>query len=226
MKVIRTLSISMAALAALASASSASAQSAGTWQARMGFIHIAPSVTSGDLSSPSIAGAKIDVESATQLGGGITYMVTDNIALDVPLALPFKHKIIGDGSVAGVGEIGNTRSLPVSVFAQYRFGEANAKFRPYVGGGLTYAKFYKERVTNRLSAITGGTPETPTSMSIQSKLAPTLIIGAVYAFNDRWFVEGTVGKTFIKNETTLSTGQTINHRLNPTMVALSVGYRF
>lgn len=212
--------------AALTAAFGAHAQSAGTWQIRMGAIHIAPSVTSGDLSSPSIAGSKVDVKSDTQPGGGITYMLTDHIALDVPVALPFKHRIVGDGAVAGVGVLGTTKSLPASVFAQYRFGEANAKFRPYVGGGLTYAKFFKERTTNRLSSITGGTPESPTSMSIKSKLAPTLIIGGVYSINERWFLEGTVGKTFIKTTTTLSTGQTIKTRLNPTMVALSVGYRF
>lgn len=226
MKIVRTLSFSFAALAAIAATGSASAQSAGTWQARMGAIHIAPSVSSGDLSPPSLAGSKIDVNSATQLGGGITYMVTDHIAVDVPLALPFKHRITGAGAVAGTGELGTTKSLPVSVFAQYRFGEAKAKFRPYVGGGLTYAKFFKETATNTLSSITGGTPDTPTTMSIESKLAPTLIIGAVYAFDDRWFIEGTVGKTFLKTSTKLSTGQTIHTRLNPTMVAVSIGYRF
>ncbi len=223
MTILRNLSLSLAALAVV---SSASAQSAGTWQARLGLINITPSVSSGDLSAPSLPGSKIDVNGATQLGGGITYMVTDHIALDVPLALPFKHTIKGAGAVAGTGELGTTKSLPISVFAQYRFGEANDKFRPYVGGGLTYAKFFKETASNTLNSITGGTSSTPTSMSIESKLAPTLIIGAVYAFNDRWFVEGMVGKTFIKTRTTLSSGQTIDTRLDPTTVALSVGYRF
>ena len=226
MKFTRTLAISVATMAALSATGSAFAQSAGTWQARLGAIHIAPSVSSGDLSAPSKPGSKIDVDSATQIGGGITYMLTDHIALDVPLALPFKHTIKGAGAVAGIGELGSTKSLPVSIFAQYRFGEANAKFRPYVGGGLTYAKFFKETASNTLNAVTGGAPDTPTSMSIESKLAPTLLIGAVYAFDKRWFIEGTVGKTFVKTRTTLSSGQTIDTRLNPTMVAVSVGYRF
>ncbi|MET4576019.1 OmpW/AlkL family protein [Ottowia thiooxydans] len=226
MKKIRTISLSLAALAAMTVAGGAFAQSAGTFQVRLGAIHIAPSVSSGDLGPPSLPGSKIDVEADTQLGGGITYMVTDNIALDVPLALPFKHRIKGDGAVAGTGELGHTRSLPMSLFGQWRFGEANAKFRPYVGGGLTYAKFYKETASNTLSSITGGSPSVPTTMSIQSKLAPTLIIGMVYSINERWFVEAMVGKTFIKTKTTLSTGQTIDARLNPTTAALSVGYRF
>lgn len=226
MNTIRTLTLSFAALATMAAAGGASAQSAGTWQARLGAINIAPSVSSGDLGPPSMPGSKIDVDSATQLGGGITYMVTDHIAVDVPLSLPFKHTIKGAGAVGGAGELGTTKALPVSVFAQYRFGEANAKFRPYVGGGLTYAKFFKETASNTLSAITGGTPSTPTTASIESKLAPTLLIGAVYSFNERWFIEGMLAKTFLKTTTTLSTGQTISTRLDPTTVAISVGYRF
>ena len=223
MKLVRTLFVP---LAALGLAGGAWAQAAGTWQVRAGAMNISPSVRSGDLSPPSLAGSKIDVGDSTRLAGGITYMVTDHIAIDVPLALPFKHRITGDGAVAGVGELGSTKALLASVFAQWRFGEANARFRPYVGGGITYAKFFKETTTNTLSSVTGGTPANPTTMSIKSKFAPTLIVGGVFSINERWFLEGMVAKTLLKTRTTLSNGQTIDTRLNPTTVALSVGYRF
>lgn len=92
-------------------------------------------------------------------------MLTDNWSLDVPLALPFKHNLTGAGAIQGVGKIGETRSLPMSLFAQYRFAEANAQFRPFVGAGPTLAKFYKERST----AITGGTSSNPTTLSLDSR---------------------------------------------------------
>jgi outer membrane protein len=95
-----------------------------------------------------------------------------------------------------------------------------------VGGGITYAKFFKERSTNVLTALTGGTPDNPTTQSVGSKFAPTLVIGGIFAFNERWFVEGMIGKTFLKTTTTLSTGQSISTRLNPTTVSLGIGYRF
>ena len=38
---------------------------------------------------------------------------------------------------AGVGTIGTTKALPVTVWGQYRFGEAKSAFRPYLGAGLT-----------------------------------------------------------------------------------------
>ena len=216
----------VAAAALLVSAGGAWAQSAGTFQVRVGVTNIDPSVSSGDLSPPSPAGTKVDVNDNTQPGGGITYMVTDHLALDLPLATPFTHDISGAGAIAGVGKLGQTKSLPMTLLLEYRFRDAAAKFRPYLGGGLTYAKFYKERSTNVLSGLTGGTPDNPTTLSIGSKFAPTLVIGAVYAFSDHWFAEGMVTKTFIKATTTLSTGQTIGTRLDPTMVTLAVGYRF
>jgi outer membrane protein len=222
----KSLYIITAAAVLASAASGAWAQSAGTFQVRLGVINLTPSVSSGDLSPPSWPGTKVDIKDSTQLGGGITYMLSDHLALDLPLATPFKHDIVGAGAIDGVGKIGQTKALPATLLAEYRFGEAQAKFRPYVGGGITYAKFFKERSTNVLSSLTGGTPGNPTTMSIGSKFAPTFVIGAVLAFNDRWFAEGVISKTLLKTTTTLSTGQTINTRLNPTTVSLAIGYRF
>ena len=129
----------IAAAAALAACELASAQSAGSWLARVGVTHLAPDVNSGNLSAPSFPNTKVDAKSNTQLGGGITYMLTDNLAVDVPLATPFKHDLTGDGAIAGVGKLGSTKAIPATLMMQYRFNEANAAFRPYVGLGVTYA---------------------------------------------------------------------------------------
>lgn len=129
----KTITPSLAgAVAALALTLSggAQAQTAGSWLVRAGATQISPQVTSGDLSAPSFTGTKVDVRADTQLAGGITYMLTDHWAVDVPLALPFKHDVIGAGAIAGVGKIGEVKVLPMTVFAQYRFLEANARVRP------------------------------------------------------------------------------------------------
>ncbi|RPE62901.1 outer membrane protein [Tibeticola sediminis] len=212
--------------AALLTASAAQAQTAGTLSARLGAMQISPSVTSGDLSPPAFPHTTADVGNASQLAGGVNYTVDDHWAIDVPLALPFKHNIYGDGAIAGVGKIGETKALPITVFAQYRFGEANAKVRPYVGAGPTYAKFFKERSTNTLTALTGGTPSNPTTLSIESKLVPTVQFGVTLMLNDRWFIDAVAAKTWLKTRTTLSTGQTLDIKLNPTTVGIMVGYRF
>ncbi|HKX42789.1 MAG TPA: OmpW family outer membrane protein [Burkholderiaceae bacterium] len=204
----------------------AAAQSAGSVLVRVGATQIKPNVDSGDLSPPSLPGTKASVRSDTQLGAGLTYMVTDNIAVDIPIATPFTHELDGDGAISGVGKIGETKALPITVMGQYRFLDAKAPLRPYVGAGVTYAKFYKAQSTAALSGLTGGTPSNPTTLSIKSKFAATIELGASYTFNDRWFVDATVLHTFLKTRATLSTGQTLDMKLDPDTFALAVGYKF
>ena len=210
----------------LAAAPLVQAQSTGSLLVRGGFTQMSPDVSSGNLTAPSFANTKVDVLSDTQLSGGITYMLTDHWAVDVPLALPFKHDTVGAGAIAGVGKIGEVKALPVTIFAQYRFLEPQAKIRPYVGLGLTYAKFYKERGTAALNGLTGGTPANPTLLSAESKLGLTPQVGVSIALNDRWFVDLAYYKTFVKTRNTLSTGQHIDIKLNPDVFAIGVGYRF
>ncbi|MDR7378496.1 outer membrane protein [Rhodoferax ferrireducens] len=214
------------ALAVLLSAAAAQAQTAGTWMLRGGVMNITPDVDSGNLSASSLPNTQIDSNGSTRPSGGITYMLDDHWALDVPIAVPFKHTLTGAGSIAGAGKIGETKALPITLLGQYRFGEAHAQFRPFVGAGLTYAKFFKERSTATLTAITGGNASTPTTLSLESKLGLTLQVGGTLALNERWFVEGMVAKTFVKTTGTLSTGQTIKVTLDPLTLSLGVGYRF
>ena len=104
--------LSLVALA-LVAGSAAQAQSAGTWMARVGAIGLYPQVSSGDLSPPAFPNTQTDVSSDWTLGGGVTYMITDNWSVDVPLALPFTHTLTGAGAIAGVGTIGTTKALPI-----------------------------------------------------------------------------------------------------------------
>lgn len=208
---------------ALALCSIASAQSAGSWSVRAGLMTISPAITSGDLSAPSFPGTKVDVVSDTELAGGITYMVTDNIAIDLPLSLPFKHDINGAGAIVGVGKIGEIKALPITLLGQYRFMATDAQFRPYVAAGLTYAKYFKAKGTAALSALTGGNP---TTLTAESKWAPTFGLGASIAINKKWTIEPQVSKTLLKNRSTLSTGQTIDVKQDPLSYGVALGYRF
>ena len=118
----------------------AAAQTAGSVMIRAGATQINPNVDSGDLSPPSLPGTKASIRSDTRLSGGLTYMVTSNIALDLPLALPFTHEIDGDGAINGVGKIGEVKVLPIRLLGQYRFLAPDSMLRPYAGAGVTYAK--------------------------------------------------------------------------------------
>ncbi|MFM7332689.1 MAG: OmpW/AlkL family protein [Brachymonas sp.] len=214
-------------LAAIVVASSTPtfAQKAGSWSASIGVTKIAPDVTSGNLSAPSLPSTKVDVGDNTQLTGAVNYSVTDDIVISVPLGFGFKHKVVGASAIAGVGTLATTKALPITVLGQYRFGAANATARPYVGAGLSYVKFYDTNSTAVLTALTNpGGPAT--TMRFESKFAPTIQLGLTYNINDKWYLDGNYTKTFLKTRGTLSTGQTLDAKLNPDGYTFQIGYKF
>ena len=202
------------------------AQSAGGLMVRGGVTKIAPDVSSGDLTAPSLAGTQADVRSDTRPAGGITWMWSDNVSVDLPLSVPFEHDIVGAGAIAGVGKIAEVRAYPVTLLAQYRFLGAGAALRPYVGLGPTYAKFYKARSAATLTALTGGSPSNPTTISIESKWAPTAQFGLGWAMTSKWQLDANFTRTPLKTRATLSSGQTLDVRLDPWSYGLGIAYRF
>jgi outer membrane protein len=207
-------------------AGSAQAQSAGTFTVRAGATTIMPNVTSGDLSAPSLPNTRVDIKKASQFTGGITYMWTDNIAVDLPLGLAFKHEVVGAGAIDGVGTLATVKALPITLTLQYRLGGAQDKVRPYAGIGGTYAKFFDSRGTVALNATTGGTPANPTVMNMDNKFGSLVQLGVVARVYGQWSVDLCVNKTFISTDGHLSTGQNIHTKLDPTAVVVGVGYTF
>ncbi|MDO5087142.1 MAG: OmpW family outer membrane protein [Comamonadaceae bacterium] len=221
--------LAVAAAATLAAAPAAWAQTAGSIMLRGGLTQIAPRVDSGNLTAPNFGpaqGTQIDVKSKTQLGGGLTYMVTDHLSLDLPLGTPFKHDIVGAGAIEGVGKIGTIKALPVTMLAQWRFREPTAALRPYVGAGLTYAYFFDQTMNGTFNGLTGGTPDRATTSKTDRKFGLALQLGMSYAINERWFVDASVLRTWLKTTSHLSSGQQIKYKLDPWVFMIGVGYQF
>ncbi len=203
----------------------ACAQSAGTWMGRIGLTTLTPEVTGGLLSAPSFSNSRTDVGAANQISGGITYMYTDNLSVDVPIAPPFTHKLYGAGALKGAGEVGQVDALPASIFIQYRFLEANSTFRPYVGIGATYAYFFNAKGNAALTALTNpGGP--PTKVTVDSQFILTPQVGISAALSDKWSLDLVYTKSILKTTTHLSTGQTADINLDPSSVSLSLGFKF
>lgn len=214
------------AAALAASSLVAQAQSAGSIVVSVGAVQIQPNVQSGDLTTPSLPGTKVDVKKASQFAGGITYYVTDNFAVDLPISLPFKHDVVGAGAIDGVGKLGTVKSLPATLLGQYHFGDAKSMFRPFIGAGVTYARFFDTKATAALSGITGGTPSKPTLLGMKSRFGTTLQLGLGVNITSDISAHLAFTKTFVKTTGSLSTGQTIETTLDPTAIKFGIGYRF
>jgi outer membrane protein len=221
----KLLAANLIAGAALCAAGGAQAQTATQWMFKAGWNNIMPKVESGDLSAPSAPGTQVDVKSASSLLLTAAYMFTDNVSVEFLAGLPYKHDIVGAGSIAGVGKIGSVHQISPTVMAQWRFLEPKSMFRPYVGLGATYAVFYGTEGSAALTALTNpGGP--PTTISGDHAFGGTGELGMTFKINEQWFVDAALMKTYITTHTSLSTGQSIEVKQNPVAANISVGYRF
>jgi outer membrane protein len=203
----------------------AHAQSAGDWLFKLGYNQITPKVKSGDLSPPSLPGTQIDVKSASSAIFTVAYMLTDHYSIEAYAGLPYKHDVTGAGTIQGVGTIGTIKQVSPTVFGQYRFLETTAPLRPYLGLGLTYARFYDGQGTAVLTSLTNaGGP--PTILTADSGWGVTPQFGLTFKLNERWFLDASVEKTYLKSTSHLSTGQSIDLHLDPVSANVSIGYRF
>jgi outer membrane protein len=215
----------LVAAAAFAAAGGAQAQQAGTFSVKLGWNKIMPKVESDDLSAPSLPGSKIDIHSASALIVTASYMFTDAIGIEALGGLPYKHNIYAAGAVEGVGKIGSIHQISPTLLLEYRLLAADAPFRPYVGAGPTFAKFYGTKGSAQLTAVTnpGGAP---TTIGGDTEWGGTVAAGARYRIDSHWFLDAAVFKTFIKTKAELSTGNEIHAKLNPVSINASIGYTF
>lgn len=218
----------MAALAAgvamIVAAPAASAQAAGQWAAYAGVARIAPKVTSGELSQPSLPGSRAGVGRDTGPVFGAAHGLTDNVSVELDLGLPFKHKLYGAGALAGMGELGTVKVLPPTVLLQYRWFHPDAAVRPYAGLGATWAAFMDETGSAALSALSGGTA--PVTFSIRDKLAVTAQLGVTVGLDAHWYADLALLKTRLRTRVAFSTGHSLGIALDPAVAVIALGYRF
>lgn len=215
------------AVSCLCASAAALSQTAGTWLIQGGITQISPDVSSGKLSAPSPSGTQVNVDSDSRPTAQLTYMYDNHWAVALPLGTGFRHKIYGAGAISGTGQIGTVSALPVSVFGQYRFGEPGAKVRPYAMLGLSYAYFHDAQGSAALNALNPLNPVGgSTGLRVDSRWALSPGLGIYMALDDKWFVDFSWTRSYLKTTATLSTGQTIDTRLNPNITTLGVGMRF
>jgi len=216
--------VAVAALGTVAAA--ASAQSAGQWTAKVGLNQIRPVVDSGNISAPALPNSKADVGADTKPILFISYSFTDNISAELDLGVPYRNNLYGADGIKGTGKLGSVQSLPPTVFLQYRFFTPDAKFRPYVGAGVTYAYFRRAEGSGQMTALTNIGSSTPTTFKVDNKAAGSIQLGTSYAFNEKWALDVALVKTFLKTKVDFSTGQTQDIRLDPQSINIGVVYKF
>ena len=175
----------------------------GDWLARARLLQLRPAVSS------SIG--TLDVSNEVTPEVDFSYFFTDNIAAELILATQ-RHTVTNSGA-----SLGKVSHLPPTVTLQYHFMRKET-FRPYVGAGLNYTRFYNT------SLALGATPLTVD----QNSWGGALQAGFDYALDKKWFLNFDVKKIWIKTDVKNGTSGALvsNLKIDPVVVGVGVGFKF
>lgn len=196
------------------SASQAMAVEKGDWLLRVGIGHVSPNDSSSDFSGASGVGASVG--SDTRPIVNLTYMMTDNLGLDILGALPFEHAISATGGLSG--EVGTTKQLPPTIGIQYHF-TPKSSIRPYAGIGLNYTHFWNESLNATGQSVLG-------SLELDDSFGVAGQVGVDMDINKRWFANADVRYIKISTEGTTANVGTIDVDIDPWVFSLGVGTSF
>ncbi|OYD21142.1 OmpW family outer membrane protein [Oceanimonas baumannii] len=195
--------VALLVAASLMAPAAAFAHQAGDILVRGGAVMVSPTTGTEDT---------LDVQSNTQLGLTLSYMVTDNWGVELLAATPFSHSVELGGT-----EVAKVKHLPPSLMAQYYFGNAQSKVRPYIGAGVNYTFFFDED---------GKGPLSGTNVSADDSWGLAAQAGVDMAVTENLFVNGSVWYMDIDTDVTVNGVHVDNTNIDPIGLMVGLGYRF
>ncbi|MCQ4348365.1 outer membrane beta-barrel protein [Pseudomonas stutzeri] len=218
----KTLSASLLALAV--AAPFAQAYEAGDIIVRAGAAMVDPREDSSNIKLDGAnSGLKASLDSDTQLGLTGTYMLTNNIGIELLAATPFQHTI----SVKGLGNFADVKHLPPTLSLQYFPLDSKSAVQPYVGVGLNYTTFFSEDLTGGMKGLGFS------SLELKDSWGLALQAGADFMLTDNillnmavWHIDIDTTAT-AKGPTALGVGKTkVDVDIDPWVYMVGLGYKF
>lgn len=213
-------------------ASAAFADNAGPNDVRVGMYFVYFDTSATDISGPyTPSGLNLKVNSLETLYFAYVRSVSNHFKVELAFGYPPLTKTVGSGpttlgSVPYNGQtIATARWFSPSLLAEYEFGDANSRWRPYIGAGVNYTKFLARQSTAAGDAASGG----PTSISLPAALGPAATVGLSYEITDRWHVYASYSAAIVDTKLTADTGgilRTSQIQFFPMTLVVSAGYSF
>lgn len=233
-----------APVVALLISAGAHAQSAGSNVVGIGWLRIAPQTSSDPLviGGTSVPDTAATVDNADTVGLTFTHFFTDNIAVEAVGGIPPKFKFSGTGVLASpsINPLGDVRQWSPALVLKYYFGQAESRWRPYLGLGVSYiwltnahaSPAFQQALSAQLTH--GATAGLPTSAEADSAWSPVFNAGLTYAFGKHWSAGLSVSYlpfgTKANLTTALPNGAKVHSvakiTLDPLVTLVSVNYRF
>ena len=139
-------SLVLAAATAL-TMTSAFAVPAGTWSIAAGAHMVDPKSDNGTLADGAFS-VEVDDDIRPTISG--EYFIANNVGIELLAAIPFHHDFDLNDADGNPVLTGKTQHLPPTLSVQYHFDGYNLPMnvKPFVGVGVNYTTFFKERVSN------------------------------------------------------------------------------
>lgn len=192
--------------AVLATSPAALAYEAGDIIVRAG----AASVQPDDSSTGALDAVNAKVGNDTQLGLTATYMLSNNVGVELLAATPFKHKI----DLPGLNTAAETKHLPPTLSVQYFPMDAGSALQPYVGAGLNYTTFFSEDIPDG-------------ELKLKDSWGLAVQAGVDYAISENLILNAAVWHIDIDTKASHDTiGPLGTAQLDPWVYMVGVGYKF
>lgn len=195
----------------------------GDWLLRLRGIVVAPTDESTGGIRPDLTTTGLEAQAAVVPEVDITYMVTDNIGIEL-IAATSNHDFDATGALSNLNESASAWLLPPTLLVVYHFLPRN-NIRPYIGAGINYTITYGENASASLENALGG----PTDVDADNSFGFAIQAGVDIDINDRWFFNADVKYIDMSVDidlTTAGTVRTIEVGLDPIIFGVGVGYRF
>jgi outer membrane protein len=186
----------------------------GDWLAKVGAINVNPNDSSTGFSGAPTVGAT--TKSDTQVSLTLTYMVQDNIGVELLLATPFTHDVYATGAGAALGKVADAKQLPPTLSVQYYFSPQE-KMRPYASLGLNFTNFFDINVTDGSATLT--------DLDLDDSWGLAAQVGVDYDMGDDWFINLDIRYINIETTGTSNLGN-IDIDVNPTIITVGAGFAF
>ncbi|GLU34113.1 OmpW family outer membrane protein [Trinickia caryophylli] len=215
-------------------------------------------------SSFTSSGTGLSTSKADTAGLVISHFFTDHIALTTVAGVPPTFKLYGRGKIVPPGPaaalgtldldapsnepiVKSVRQWSPAVLLQYYFASATARFRPFVGVGVSYNWFssiqlnpnFVAATQNNLGAVLAAGANKPGPTTVEAKAspswAPVFNLGGSYSISKHWGVTASLTYIPLKTKSTVTIkaadgsvlGTTEGQlKADPLISFLAVSYRF
>ena len=203
---------------------------------RAGFAHLNPGTGSGTsfahVPPAPLAGVGVDISKETLLFFSLAKDISPQLEIELAAGLPPTSDIAVRVAPSAPGVLGQfdgrvlaqVRQVAPNLYLNYKFGDAQSAWRPFVGLGLNYT-----RLSARSASAIGSNIGSLVHLHIGSSWGLAAQAGMSYKINDKWSAQASVATFRVKSRMTIHVGgieRGITLRMNPVAAAAGLSYSF